>query len=69
MPKVEIDYSNTIIYKITCKDPLITDLYVGQTTNFVQRKHTHKQACGNIKSQIYNLKLCLYRTILSISCE
>ena len=61
MPKVEIDYSNTIIYKITCKDPLITDLYIGQTTNFVQRKHTHKQACNNIKSQIYNLKL--YKTI------
>ena len=47
MPKVEIDYSNTIIYKITCKDPSITDVYVGHTTNFVQRKHCHKQSCNN----------------------
>ena len=45
MPKSEIDYSNTIIYKITCKDPSITDIYVGHTTNFVQRKYAHKQAC------------------------
>ena len=61
MPKVEIDYSNTIIYKIICKDPLITDAYVGHTTNFVQRKYAHKQACNNIKSLCYNLKL--YKTI------
>ena len=27
MPKTEIDYSSTIIYKITCRDPLIKDLY------------------------------------------
>ena len=37
MQKVEIDYSNTIIYKIVCKDPLIKDVYVGHTTNFVQQ--------------------------------
>ena len=41
MPRVEIDYSNTIIYKISCKDTSITDIYVGHTTNFIQRKHTH----------------------------
>jgi len=61
MPKTEIDYSNTVIYKITCKDPLITDLYVGHTTNFVQRKHGHKQGCINEKSSNYNCKL--YKTI------
>ena len=61
MPKMEIDYSNTVIYKITCKDPLITDLYVGHTTNFVQRKHGHKQSCINEKSGNYNCKL--YKTI------
>ena len=57
MSKTEIDYSNTIIYKITCKDPLVTDLYVGHTTNFVQRKHGHKQSCINEKSCNYNCKL------------
>ena len=57
MPKVEIDYSNTIIYKIICKDPSVTHLYVGHTTNFVQRKYAHKQTCNNSKSPYYNLKL------------
>ena len=49
MPKHDIDYSNTIIYKIFCKDSTITDLYIGHTTNFVQRKHAHKQFCNNNK--------------------
>jgi uncharacterized C2H2 Zn-finger protein len=57
MPKVEIDYSNTIIYKITCNDPSMTDVYVGHTTNFVQRKHAHKQSCNNDKSSNHNCKL------------
>jgi len=61
MPKVEIDYSNTIIYKIYCKDPSVTDVYVGHTTNFVQRKYAHKQTCNNVKSPCYNFKL--YKTI------
>jgi len=34
MPKINIDYSNTLIYKITCKDLLINEVYVGHTTNF-----------------------------------
>jgi hypothetical protein len=57
MPKKEIDYSNTIIYKITCKDLLINEIYIGHTTNFVQRKHTHKISCINEKSKNYNCKL------------
>ena len=57
MPKTEIDYSNTIIYKITCKNPDITDVYVGHTTNFVQRKHAHKQNCKNEKALNYTSKL------------
>jgi L-lactate utilization protein LutC len=57
MPKTEIDYSNTIIYKITCKNPAITDVYVGHTTNFVQRKHAHKQSCKNEKSPNYTSKV------------
>ena len=57
MPKNEIDYSNTIIYKITCKDTNIKDVYVGHTTNFVQRKHAHKQTCVNNKASNYKCKL------------
>jgi hypothetical protein len=61
MPKVDINYSNTIIYKISCKNQLITDIYVGYTTNFIQKKHFHKQSCNNSKLASYNLKL--YKTI------
>ena len=61
MPKTDIDYSNTIIYKIFCKDSDITDIYVGHTTNFVQRKYAHKQGCINEKSSNYQYKL--YKTI------
>ena len=57
MPKIIIDYSNTIIYKIFCKDPNVSDIYVGHTTNFVQRKHAHKQNSMNSKSPCYDLKL------------
>jgi len=57
MPKVEIDYSNTIIYKIICKDPNVKDVYVGHTTNFVQRKHNHKSSCNNKDSPYNNCKL------------
>ena len=57
MPKTDIDYSNTIIYKITCKDPTVNHVYVGHTTNFVQRKYAHKQGCINTKSPSYKLKL------------
>jgi len=55
MPKIEIDYSNTIIYKITCKNEAIKDVYVGHTTNFVQRKYAHKQGCINNKCKLYEI--------------
>ena len=54
MPKKEIDYSNTMMYKIVCKDVNITDLYVGSTTNFKQRKAKHKQNCINPNSKKHN---------------
>jgi hypothetical protein len=57
MPKVDIDYSNTLFYKISCKDAAITDVYIGHTTNFVQRKSGHKQSCTNPKSANHNFKL------------
>ena len=57
MPKDDIDYSNTIIYKIFCIDKTITDVYIGHTTNFTQRKSQHKISCGNSdnKLKIYNI--------------
>ena len=50
MPKTDVDYSNTIIYKICCKDESITDVYVGHTTNFIQRKYSHKISCSNLNN-------------------
>ena len=61
--KQKLDYSNTVIYKITCKDPAITDLYVGHTTNFVQRKNAHMNSCKSPKTA--NHKCKLYETIRS----
>ena len=57
MPKDNIDYSNTIIYKIYCKDETILDTYVGHTTNFHVRKYHHKNTCNNSKNdlKIYNI--------------
>ena len=54
MPRKIIDYSNTIIYKICCKDPSITDVYVGHTTNFTNRKRNHKVNCNNENIKCYN---------------
>ena len=57
MPKVKIDYSSTLFYKIFCKDTVVEDLYIGHTTNFVQRKHAHKQSCSNTNTINYKCKL------------
>jgi hypothetical protein len=56
MPKQVIDYSNTIIYKLCCKDPTITDIYIGHTTNFVKRKQQHKNFCNAINGTAINIK-------------
>jgi len=52
----KVDYSNTLIYKIYCNDASISDLYVGHTVNFVQRKLAHKYYCNNekINNKLYN---------------
>ena len=48
MPKTDINYANTIIYKIVCKDPKIKYVYVDYTSNFIQRKYSHHKSCKNI---------------------
>jgi hypothetical protein len=53
MPKKKMDYSNTIIYKIFCKDPSIKEIYIGHTTNFVNRKSTHKSHCKSSNYKLY----------------
>ncbi len=57
MPKENIDYSNTIIYKIYCIDETIKDIYVGHTTHFIQRKYQHKLLCNNLKNVLKIYKI------------
>ena len=55
MPKVKVDYTNTIIYKLCCNDPSISEIYIGHTTNFTQRKNSHKSCCtNNFDTKVYN---------------
>lgn len=54
MPKQSIDYSNTVIYKLVCKDISISDLYIGHTTQFTKRKSYHKKSCKCKADKAYN---------------
>ena len=42
-----VNYSNSIIYKLCCLDPTITDIYIGSTTSKYRRKNQHKSSCNN----------------------
>jgi len=53
----KIDYSKGLIYKLCCKDPTIEDIYIGSTTNFRNRKYTHKSMCNNSYYLDYNNKV------------
>lgn len=54
-PKTRVPtYSAGIIYKLCCKDPTITDCYIGSTTNFIKRKSQHKASCNVENSKGYN---------------
>ena len=43
MPKIKIDYGNMIFYKVYCLNPRVNKIFVGHTTNIVQRKHVLKK--------------------------
>jgi hypothetical protein len=55
MPRKDINYSNTIMYKLCCNDPTITDEYVGSTTDKIRRKTQHKSRCHNSNDKYHNL--------------
>jgi hypothetical protein len=40
------------VYKIVCLNPLITDVYVGSTNNFMKRCAEHKSACKRAKNKM-----------------
>ena len=56
-----MDYKNSVIYKIVCKDKSITDCYVGSSCSPRSRKCAHKTSCNNENGKSYNLPV--YRFI------
>jgi hypothetical protein len=56
MPRLNVDYSKTVIYKIQHNDDE-TLLYVGSTTNFNNRKSQHKNSCKNERDKQHHLKV------------
>ena len=50
---IMVNYTNSSIYKLCCKDPTITDIYIGSTTNFTRRKQDHKKNTNGVSCNIY----------------
>ena len=57
MTTLKTDYNNTVIYKICCNNPDITEVYVGHTTNFLNRRYQHKNLCNSEKNERRNRKV------------
>ncbi len=57
MPKVAIDYSKCVIYKIVCNDLEVKSLYIGHTTDFRKRRNRHKYSCSCESLPAYNFKV------------
>ena len=53
---MKVDYSKTFIYKLCCRDPTITYIYVGHSTDFKSRNQKHKNSCNNINSKEYKYR-------------
>ena len=52
MPKLPIDYSNTIIYKLVHKEDYDNaNIYIGSTTDYIRRKNNHKNCCNSEKQK------------------
>jgi hypothetical protein len=55
MPKIKIDYGNMIFYKVYCLNPSVNKIFVGHTTNMVQRKHMLKKQTELRYSEIFDV--------------
>ena len=61
MPKVPVDYSKTVIYKLVHKEDINNEnIYIGHTTNFVNRRYQHKHSCNNSNDKYYNHRMYNY---------
>lgn len=57
-----VNYNNSLIYKLCCKDTSIKDIYIGSTTNFIRRKYNHKNCCIN-ENMVRSYNLNVYKII------
>jgi hypothetical protein len=61
MPRIPVDYTKTIIYKIAkYGETDLLNIYIGHTTDFTTRKSDHKRCCNNPNSKKYNFKVYKY---------
>ncbi len=60
MPRKPINYDNTHIYRLVCKDPTITECYVGHTTDFNSRRQAHKTRSLNPRCTQYNTPVYIF---------
>jgi hypothetical protein len=61
MPKLPIDYSNTIIYKFVHKEDYDNaNIYIGSTTDYIRRKTKHKSSCNCVTNRDHNDKKYQY---------
>jgi hypothetical protein len=61
MPKLPVDYSKTIIYKLVHKEDYDNEhIYIGSTTDFVKRKNSHKRNCNYENQKAHNDKKYQY---------
>jgi len=51
------NYTESMIYKLCCKDTTIEEIYIGSTISFRRRKWNHKSNCNNINKIDYNRKV------------
>jgi hypothetical protein len=48
-----VKYKSTVIYKISCRDETVQDVYIGQTTNFERRKWFHARDSITSSTKLY----------------
>ena len=61
MPKLPIDHSKTIIYKLVHNEDYDNiNIYIGSTTDFIRRKNNHKNSCNSEKTKGHNDKKYQY---------
>jgi len=51
------DYSNSVIYNLTCKDKTVLEIYIGSTHDENIREQRHKSSCNNVNNKNYNFKV------------